>query len=129
MRTLIYKIKDGLKHLKWKIQKIFRGYSDIEMWNLDDTISKWIVPKLKEFKKITQGHPASLDTFEEWQDMLDEMIFGFEWPMNETNWYMENVFYLADEIKSEKIKEFETLNDRAEKGRMLFAEYFNGLWW
>ena len=61
--------------------------------------------------------------------MLDEMIFGFEWPMNETNWYMENVFYLADEIKSEKIKEFETLNDRAEKGRMLFAEYFNGLWW
>lgn len=129
MRTLIYKIKDGLKSIKWKLQKIFRGYSDIEMWNLDDTISKWIVPKLKTFKSITQGYPASLDTFEEWQDMLDEMIFGFEWPANETEWYTKNVFYLTGDAKEEKRKEFEAMNDRAKKGRMLFAAHFNGLWW
>lgn len=129
MRTLIYKIKDILKNLKWKLQKIFRGYSDIEMWNLDDTISKWIVPKLKEFKKTAQGYPAYLNSFEQWQDILDEMIFGFEWPTEETEWYAENVFYLTGDAKEEKIKEFEARIDRAKKGRMLFAEHFNGLWW
>lgn len=129
MRTLIYKIKDILKNLKWKIQKIFRGYSDIEMWNLDDTISKWIVPKLKIFKSITQGSPAYLDSFEEWQNMLDEMIFGFEWPTKELEWYNKNVFYLTGDAKEEKFKEFEALKERALKGRILFAEHFYGLWW
>lgn len=125
MRNLIYKIKDILKNLKWKTQKIFRGYSDIEMWNLDDTISKWIVPKLKTFKIITQGYPTSMDTFEEWQDMLDEMIFGFEWPANETEWYAKNAFYPGDAIEAR----FEAMNDRAKRGRMLFAAHFNELWW
>lgn len=126
---LIYKIQDTFKELKWKLQHLFRGWSDKEIWNLDNTISEWIIPRLKEFKKITQGYPGDLESFEQWQGMLDEIIFGFEWPTIETDWYVKNVYSLPEEEKNEKMKEFKDLMKRAEEGRILFAKYFCGLWW
>lgn len=127
MRNIVDILKDKLRDLKWWFQKKRRGWSDKEIWNLDNTIVEWLVPRLKEFKKITQGYPGNLESFEQWQDILDEMIFGFEWKDNE--WYAENVFGLQEEEKNEKMKEFKDLMKRAEEGRILFAKYFCGLWW
>lgn len=124
---LIYKLQDTFRELKWKFQHLFRGWSDKEIWNLDNTIVEWLVPRLKEFKKITQGYPGNLESFEQWQQMLDEMIFGFEWKSNE--WYAENVFNKSEIEKEIKMIEFEKLIKRAEEGRILFAKYFCGLWW
>ena len=124
---MLNKIQDFIRRIKWKIQKQKRGWSDREIWNLDDTIVKWIVPRLKAYKDTTQGYPGNLDSYELWQSMLDEMIFGFEF--DESNWYSEHVFGLKGEEKEKKLKEFESLRERAEKGRIIFAKCFNNLWW
>ena len=39
--------------LKNKYQKITRGFTDEEIWNLDNTIAKWLLPRLKYLKENT----------------------------------------------------------------------------
>lgn len=68
---MIYKIKNIL-------QKIFRGYSDDEVYDLDRTFVKFILPRLKRYKELSLGgHPFYL-TEKAWLKMLDDMIEGFE---------------------------------------------------
>lgn len=47
------------------------------MWNLDFTISELIAARLKMFRERNRCHPSSM-TFEEWNSILDKMIYGFE---------------------------------------------------
>lgn len=122
-----YKVENIMNSLRWWFQKKRRGYSDLELWNLDDTIAKWIVPRLKAFRDTTQAYPANLESFEQWQEMLGEMIFGFEFSSDE--WYRDNVFQCSKESLEEKMAEFDSLVQRAENGRVLFAKHFNGIWW
>ena len=124
---IIYKIQDWLRSLKWWLQKKRRGWSDLELWNLDDTVSKWIVPRLKAFRANTIGCPPDME-FTDWQIEIGEMIFGFEFDGPE--WYEKNVFPIKDQdAKNAKIKEYIDLCKRAEDGRILFAKRFDHLWW
>lgn len=124
---IIYKIQDWLRSLKWWLQKKKRGWSDLELWNLDDTVSKWIVPRLKAFRAETIGCPPDME-FIDWQLEISEMIFGFEFDGPE--WYEKNVFPIKDQdAKNAKIKEYIDLCKRAEDGRILFAKRFDHLWW
>ena len=121
------RIEDTRFNLKMWWQRITRGWSDIEVWNLDDTVSKWIVPRLKAFREETIGYPPDMG-FEDWQTELDEMIFGFEFEGSE--WYEKNVFPIKDQdAKNAKIREYIDLCKRAEDGRILFAKRFDHLWW
>ena len=42
------------------------------------SLAKIIAPRLKRFKRNLHGHPAFM-TKKEWDDLLDEMIWAFEW--------------------------------------------------
>ena len=62
-----------MKILSWlrsKYQKVRRGYSDDELWNLDATIAEWIVPRLKTFKEKNCGYPIDVSSKEEWDGEL-----------------------------------------------------------
>ena len=121
------RIEDALFNLKMWWQRKTRGWSDVEVWNLDDTVSKWIVPRLKAFRAGTIGYPPEMQ-FSDWQIEIGEMIFGFEFDGPE--WYKKNVFPIKDpDAKNAKIKEYIDLCKRAEDGRILFAKRFNHLWW
>ena len=39
-------------------QRITRGFNDSETWNLDYTIAKLVLPRLKRFKELTNGIPG-----------------------------------------------------------------------
>lgn len=122
-----WKIKDILFDIKMWWQRKTRGYSDLEIWNLDYTVSKWIVPRLKAFQEGTIGCPPEIE-FDEWKNELDEMIFGFEFDGPE--WYEKNVFPIKDPAEKEaKMKIYQDLCKRAEDGRILFAKRFDHLWW
>ena len=102
-------------NIKMKYQKLIRGYSDIEIWNLDITTAEWIIPRLKYLKEHTCGYPPDLETFEEWQEILQKMIDAFE-------------LYACE---SETIDEaqLKTENEIIEEGIQLFGKYFRALWW
>lgn len=126
MKYFLERVKNNIK---WWFQKKTRGYSDLELWNLDNTIAKWIVPRLKAFRDRTKAYPANLESFEQWREMLDEMIFGFEFTSISDEWYRDNVFQCSGDMHDKKMNEFESMAKRAENGRILFAKHFDGIWW
>lgn len=57
--------------------------------------------------------PDTVETFEEWHEMLDKMIFAFEWHADDDRKYGR-----FDEAEYEKVKE----------GLQLFATFYGALW-
>ena len=109
-----------LRRFKFLRQRLARGFSDRELWNLDHTMAKFILPRLKAFKDYHRSYPPDL-TPKKWDERLDEMIWAFEFTVNEWEWESEL-------IEKTKIKKLESYYKRREKGLKLFAEYFNNLW-
>lgn len=98
------------------------GFSDTETWSLDSVVSSFILPRLKRFRDITNGYPGGVEevsTPEKWKEVLDKMIFAFEWNLM----CEEEVNYnLSDEEKDANWKKYS-------EGLDLFAKYFRALWW
>jgi len=138
--------------LKFIIQRIVRGWTDEDTWSMDWTISKYILPRLKRFKKINNGYPNEFKSIKEWNGVIDDMIFSFNAIANQIETPMDDCLvinfdkdYEKDEKgntiirfnpnKEQKIalkkykKESKILNDKIQKGLDLFGKYFRGLWW
>jgi hypothetical protein len=103
--------------IKLAYQKVTRGFSDADTWSLDHTIAKFTLPRLKRFKEVNMCHPGNL-TEEEWDDILDEMIFAMECSVHQ--WDDDIIGDLGDE----KAKW-----ERCQRGLDYFGEYFRDLWW
>lgn len=99
------------KKLKAKLQKQLKseGFDDSEIWNLDITVSKFLLPRLKKFKKTTISYPSKLNSIEEWRGILDKIIFSLE--SNITESYVENGSY-----------------KEVQEGFNLLGKYFMNLW-
>lgn len=103
--------------IKFFYQRRTRGFDDSETWALDTSLSRLIVPRLKRFKELNDGFPVPIfETYEQWNEALDEIIWSFEWFANEERWNLSN------EEEIEQLK-------RAEAGIQLFAKHFDHLWW
>ena len=93
-------------------QRLSRGFDNSELWNLDGTIAKFIYPRLKAFLEKSdesQAIPGPFETYEEWRNILEQMVKGFE-------------LLASDRIKADDEIELE------KKALQLFSEYFFGLW-
>lgn len=104
---------------KYQKQRLERGFDDSELWSLDNTITNFILPRLKRFREVHCGYPASM-TSEKWEEILDNMIKAFE--------------YLNDEnLGVDDNRPFKECHDEREKiinkGLRLFVKYYSGLWW
>lgn len=95
-----------------------RGFCDSETWGLDSTICEFILPRLIRFKEVNKGFPCEL-TPEKWGEIIDEMIFAFDWSLN---WEDDKYEDLTDKERKFNWK-------RYEEGMKLFAKYFRNLWW
>lgn len=104
----MYKIKDFIDQ---NIDRLRYGYSYQDIWNLDTTIAKFILPRLIAFRKHSKGYPHRAKGFQQWNKIIDEMIFAFDYYANHSG-----------EIVDEKT------STRIGRGMDLFAEYFYDLW-
>lgn len=82
--------------------------------NLDKTIAKFIVPRLKYFRENTDLYPENdeIKSYDQWLSMLDDMIHAFE--------------LLGDEDYTGK-----TFKDNIEdisRGLVSFCKYYTYLW-
>ena len=113
------KLKRGDKRIKkYAKQRKERGFDDTETWSLDQSIAKFVLPRLKRFKEINNGFPCHLKS-EEWNNILDQIIDGFECVIKREDW----------ELKPSDTDSWHEINKRAENGLKLFAEHFRELWW
>jgi len=117
--------------------------SNRELWNLDCTIAEWILPRLKAYKAKTIGYPP-IDrkvyfetkelkdiTFEDWQNILDEIILGFEQilidPLDiaidkDLDFNNKTDYKIYENICNER-------QEKIERGLDLFKYYIQDLWW
>jgi hypothetical protein len=105
--VLMYRIKEFWHSAIYATQRVFRLHhlADIDLWNFDAAMAKWIYPRLKTFIDQEQfGYPRVFCEYEEtewsskdeyddairtgamigggkeaWEKVLQEMIFAFEW--------------------------------------------------
>ena len=104
--------------MKFKEQRMTRGFDDSETWNLDLTFAKFLVPRLQVFRDCSNGFPSRLHSMDEWREILNKMITGFELWTRHNEWEFE--------------KDANILNDYHHKIDValdLFKEYFTDLWW
>ena len=140
-----YKFTSGLYYdCKYALQRLFRGYDDLDKWNAAWYIARKAVPVLKAMKDKFHGtslkwhredrfgnieelsydevfgdkneEPNSF-TEDEWRAILDEIIFAFQWQID---------FDSVDGSVSEE--ELKAGDKRQKRGLRLFSIYYKNLW-
>ncbi len=137
-----YKCLDIKRWCYSTYQRIRYGISNEECWNLDTTISKFILPRLKHFKKMNRNFYNSELTSEEWENVIDELIWTFEYLIDDDRVHPFPIKLIDDryldinreQTPEEKIildkwrKKSSELDERKQKGLQLFAKYYCHLW-
>lgn len=113
LKRLLKENKPVLSSERKKSDKFFKknGFRFEECWNLDVQIARFVLPRLMHLKKVKIGHPANLNSMDEWDEIMDKMIEAFYL-------LLSNSYIPKSTEDEEKIKE----------GLALFAEYFQALW-
>jgi hypothetical protein len=117
-----------------------------DTWSMDSTLTKIILPMLKQLKEQKQGSPHvededvpeylrshmaqpkehEWDTDDlwhmRWEWVINEMVFAFE-KLNEDDWEAE--FYTNKQWNKEG---YDKINERIQNGLTLFGKYYRGLW-
>ena len=131
MKTLKAR-ESSIKRWRRKEQKerLFRHPCKVgleEAWNIDTTLARWIVPRLKLFLRETDkvgGTPCKLakeydveqesdEAYNKWVEIVNKMLFSFE--------------YYAD-LYSRRLTTNDEEKARVEEGLYLFAKYYGDLW-
>ena len=105
------------RYKKYNKQLKKYGFCDSETWNLDAVIAEFILPRLKRFREVTNGYSKDFSNYDEWYEVLDKMIFSFEWILT----YAYSVGDLSNEEYKNSLKKYD-------EGMKLFAKYFRNLW-
>jgi hypothetical protein len=99
---------DRCPRIQYLIQWIRNGFPDSDIWNLDWSIAKYTLPRLKRLKEIQCGFPGDLGSMEEWDEIIDKIILAFDKIAN-------------SEPPTEDCKEIK-------EGLDLFRKYYFSLW-
>lgn len=71
------RIKDWFSNIKYTFQRATRGYSDVDLWNVNTYIAKVIADVMQEWlKRGISSYKGSM-TEEEWDDVLVKIQNGF----------------------------------------------------
>ena len=113
------------RDIQFLYQRLTRGWDDSDTWSLDYPIAKFIRPRLERFRDLKCGHPCSM-TEEEWDKIVDEMIFGFKWIIEDNS---SHAFYVRGVFSQELFDIHYKQGDRAQAAMELFGKYYMHLWW
>ena len=140
-----YKLTSGLYFkCKYFVQRLFRGYDDLDKWNAAWYIARKAVPVLKAMRDGFHGtsikwhredrfgnieelsydevfadkneEPNSF-TEDEWRAVLDDIIFAFKWQIN-----LDSPDNTVDK------NDFKKGEARQKRGLRFFAIYYKNLW-
>lgn len=118
---------DIYRTIKFSFQRMFRGYSNQDLYSF---YSNWVerhLKLLKDFKKSTVGYPWNM-TAKQWDEILDEMINHLEM-MNEDR-VAESLSKGMPETYEVDYKAVREIMERhREEFFKLFSKYFYNLWY
>lgn len=133
----------GLKYvpleIKWFIQRITRGYSDDQLWNLNNYLGKHIIKVLTAFQEMKKsgvpcnyteknGKKISMNVaMKNWKKDIQDMIDGFDFLTNDDVHFDAMLDVYENDYKKAG-KEYNKQALIAKKKAQKFIEHFNGLW-
>ncbi len=105
-----------------------------DTWSMDCTLAMIIHPMLVQLKATTHGYPSTT-TEQEWNEILDEMIWAFEQKLGDEDWESLYYDYEVDEremfgmklIRHDR-KGYDLHHKRMQNGFRLFGKYYQNLW-
>jgi len=125
--TFINWVKEKVFSCKMLWQKITRGYSDLEWWNLDSSICKYVAPRVKYLREHTITCPQGL-TSDEWNNILADIEYWAEnYSYGEFNWPDYESYQKFSTKFNYKVKPQECY-DKFKRGKKYFFDYFENLW-
>lgn len=77
------KLRKFILDIKNMKQRAKKGYTYLDVCNVNDFIEEKMLAILKDFKKNNVGYPLNM-SFEEWSNIIDRMIFLLQEMNDET---------------------------------------------
>ena len=123
----------GPDHPKWDKftkQRLECVFDDSEVWNLDLTIAKFILPRIERLKETFAGYPAFLNSEDEWKKILEKICKAFSLYINCDDDCIEDIRTIKMLHGDDKPNELEKIlkdHEDYEEGMNLFFKYWNWL--
>ena len=121
---------DWPRKVKWFFQRVFRGYSDLDMIDFGDFVCRKTLPLLKKWVAMErQGYPAEFKSQEEWENVLKEIVWAVEETAynNEENRIVNE--WLSGKLATDVYHKMIDENwKRCNNGMKLFGEYLGAMW-
>ena len=106
-----------ISEIKYFLQRVFRGWDDRETWDLEIEFLKWILPRLKRFKKISIAYPPHY-TVRGWDVFLEGVIER-----------TEKVIINYDQLGYMSLEEEEAFNKEKHKVVQILADNLEDFGW
>lgn len=118
--------QDKKIEIKFGLQRAVRGFDDRMVWGHNTAMAELFVKIFKKFKENNMGWPASLNSDEEWHEILDKVIRGFEAYLEYDECFIEdeNGNYDAEATQEKSLQ----LWAEYREGVKLYFEYFPDFW-
>lgn len=120
---------------RYNPQAIAKSLNVEELYDLDVTIARFILPRLMVFKEHCERTPRLNMPHEEWNEILDKMIYAFdriamqtEEDTPEYKAYIKAIWNNEMDLVDLKRAAKASLKPIAE-GLSLYHKYFRSLWW
>ena len=120
---------------RYNPQAIAKSLNVEELYDLDVTIARFILPRLMVFKEHCERTPRLNMPREEWNEILDKMIYAFdriamqtEEDTPEYKAYIKAIWNNEMDLVDLKRAAKASLTPIAE-GLSLYHKYFRSLWW
>lgn len=91
---------------------------DYDTWNVDVSLATIIHPLLVAFKTGEHGYPSGFDSWDDWQRVIDAMIYSF-------GQASEHYPKLGNSLAPE---DYEKESEKLSEGFILFGKYYTNLW-
>lgn len=128
--TPYYKVKWHVREVYWEIrygfQRMFKGYDSVDTF---ETFAKFIeryTKILTEYRNTHIGYVGTM-TEEEWDGIIDEMIYHLKY-MDEETVTEELEKDVPDDWSVSAITVYEVMDKHKDAFFKLFSEYFYNLW-
>lgn len=114
-----------------------------DTWSVDHTLALIIPPLLRQLKETTHGYPVSFNSSEEWDEVLDKMIWSFDQMADDD--HEQEFFTHYGEMELSEPDEHGNVHvldtgvncdadgltahwEKIQEGLDLFGKYYTGLW-
>lgn len=130
--TPFWRMKHWIRDTYWEIrygfQRMFKGYDSVDTFETFDKFIERYTKILTEYKKKHWGIPMEfVDSEEEWDNVIDEMLYHLHY-MDEETVVDELEKDVPDDWDVSHITVHEVLNKHKDAFFELFSKYFYDLW-